>query len=77
MVENADHRASLGKIYMAMGIYLLFFAIIVLFSIIFTSTFIGKMTNLGAGSILALISSLMICFGYRLKKKGEDTEANQ
>ena len=76
MNEQTDHRATLGKIYMSMGFYLLFFSCIVLFSIIFTDTFIGKMTNLGAGSILAVISSLMIYFGFRLKKRGEEHDAN-
>lgn len=71
MNENELHQISLGKIYMAMGYFLLFFGGAVLISIFFTETFIGKMTNLGAGLILALISSAMIFYGFRIKKSGE------
>lgn len=71
MSEQESHQVSLGKIYMAMGYFLLFFGGVILFSILFTDTGIGKLTNLGAGSILTLISGSMIYYGYRTKKKGE------
>lgn len=71
MSDHEPHQVSLGKIYMAMGCFLLFFGGVVLLSILFTDTGIGKVTNLGAGSMLTVISSSMIYYGYRTKKKGE------
>lgn len=71
MTEEKSHQVSLGKIYMAMGYFLLFFGGVVLFSILFTDTWIGKIANLGAGAILALISGAMIYYGYRTKRRGE------
>jgi hypothetical protein len=71
MNENESHQISLGKIYMAMGYFLIFFGVIVLISIFFTDSFIGKMTNLGAGLTLTLISVAMIYYGFRTKRNGE------
>jgi len=71
MNENAEHNVSLGKIYIAMGFFLLFFSLVVLLSIFFTDTFIGKITNLGAGLILMIVSGFMAISGRRLKASGE------
>jgi len=71
MNENAEHNVSLGKIYIAMGCFLLFFSLVVLLSIFFTDTFIGKITNLGAGLILMIVSGFMAISGRRLKASGE------
>ena len=40
--------------------FLLFFACVVLVSILFTSTLIGRLTNLTAGGIIGLIGALMV-----------------
>jgi hypothetical protein len=44
---------------MALGLFMLIFAVIIFLSIFFTETFIGKMTNLGAGLILLIIGGGM------------------
>ena len=53
-------RARMTQINMALGVFVCFFASVVLFSIFFTETLVGKMTNLGAGLILAVIGAGMI-----------------
>ena len=53
-------RARMSQINMALGAFVCFFASVVLVSIFFTETFVGKMTNLGAGLILAVIGIGMI-----------------
>ena len=37
------------QIHMSLGVFLVFFGLVVLVSIFFTETGIGKLTNLGAG----------------------------
>ena len=71
MTVKDESQSNMGKIYMAMGYFLLFFSLIILLSIFFTETWIGKMTNLGAGVILLLISLAELLYGYRLKQKAE------
>ncbi len=71
MTVKDENQSNMGKIYMAMGYFLLFFSLIILLSIFFTETWIGKMTNLGAGVILLLISLAELLYGYRLKQKAE------
>ena len=53
-------RARMAQINMALGVFVCFFASVVLVSIFFTETLVGKMTNLGAGLILAVIGIGMI-----------------
>ena len=50
----------MSQINMALGVFISFFASVVLVSILFTETPIGKMTNLGAGLILAAVGAIMI-----------------
>ena len=59
-------RARMSQINMALGAFVCFFASVVLVSIFFTETLVGKMTNLGAGLILAAIGIGMI---VRSRKK--------
>jgi len=49
-----------AQINRALGLFLLFFAGVVLVSILFTDTFVGRLTNLGAGGIIGLIGGLMV-----------------
>ena len=55
-----SERARMNQINMALGAFVCFFGSVVLVSIFFTETFVGKMTNLGAGLILAVIGIGMI-----------------
>ena len=55
-----SERARMTQINMALGVFVCFFASVVLVSIFFTETLVGKMTNLGAGLILAVIGIGMI-----------------
>ncbi len=56
------------QINMALGVFLVFFGLVVLISILFTETGIGKLTNLGAGAIIGGIGAAMICKARRLKR---------
>ena len=59
-------QARMSQINMALGVFICFFASVVLVSIFFTETFVGKMTNLGAGLILVAVGAIMI---WRSKTK--------
>ena len=59
-------QARMSQINMALGVFICFFASVVLVSILFTETFVGKMTNLGAGLILVAVGAIMI---WRSKTK--------
>ncbi len=50
----------MGQINRALGFFILFFSAVVLVSIFLTETFVGKMTNLAAGLIFAVIGIIMI-----------------
>jgi predicted RND superfamily exporter protein len=73
MDEQKEHttedseEARMSQINLALGVFVCFFGSVVLFSIFFTETFIGKMTNLGAGLILLTIGIIMI---FRSKAAG-------
>jgi hypothetical protein len=69
-VPNHDESRVLHdvQIYTALGIFLVFFGLVVLISILFTDTGIGKLTNLGSGVIIGGIGAAMVYKGYRLKK---------
>ena len=51
---------AMGQINRALGLFVCFFGAIVLISMFFTETFIGKMTNLTAGVLLVAIGLVMI-----------------
>jgi hypothetical protein len=57
-----------SQINMSLGAFLVFFGLVVLISIIFTETGIGKLTNLGAGAVISGIGALMIYKARRLKR---------
>ena len=55
-----SEQARMSQINLALGAFICFFGSVVLVSIFFTETFVGKMTNLGAGVILSAIGAIMI-----------------
>ena len=55
-----SEQARMSQINMALGVFISFFASVVLVSILFTETPIGKLTNLIAGVILAAVGAIMI-----------------
>lgn len=60
-----------AQINRALGVFMLFFAGIILVSIFFTSTTVGKLTNLGAGAIIGLIGGAMFWRAHASTKKQE------
>ena len=65
-MENQDttskedsQKAQMAQINRALGVFLLFFSAVIIASVFFTETFVGKMTNLAAGLILGLIGVLL------------------
>ncbi len=52
----------------ALGTFLVFFGVVVLVSIFFTETGIGRLTNLGAGAIITGIGAAMLYKARRLKR---------
>jgi hypothetical protein len=57
------------QINMALGTFLVFFGAVVLLSVFFTDTGVGKLTNLGAGAIITGIGAAMIYRARCLKKR--------
>jgi hypothetical protein len=49
-----------AQINRALGVFLLFFTGIILVSIFFTDTTVGKLTNLAAGAIIGLVGGVMV-----------------
>ncbi len=69
--ENPDDGKTLHdfQINKALGAFLLFFAAVVLVSIFFTDTGIGKLTNLGAGVVIGGIGGLMFLKGLQAERR--------
>jgi hypothetical protein len=65
--ENPEHARTLqeARSNRALGVFLLFFALVVLLSIVFTDTGIGRLTNLGAGIIIGGIGAILFLKGGR------------
>ncbi|MBP7051572.1 MAG: hypothetical protein KBE65_11200 [Phycisphaerae bacterium] len=70
-IDNQDEARTLhdSRIYVALGAFLLFFALVVLASILFTDTRIGRLTNFGAGSVIGAIGGTMVYKGIRAGSK--------
>jgi Mg/Co/Ni transporter MgtE len=66
--NEASQKAQLTQINRALAVFLLFFSAVVIVAVFFTETWIGKLTNLIAGLILALIAAVLI---LRSKKNPE------
>ena len=58
--KNTPQKLQQAQINRALGIFMLAFSLIVIISIFFTETFVGKMTNLAAGLIMASIALAML-----------------
>ncbi|MBW7989459.1 MAG: hypothetical protein FVQ84_05500 [Planctomycetes bacterium] len=60
LADKEKNENRLGQINRALGLFICFFSAVVLVSIFLTETFVGKMTNLVAGLIFAIIGIIMI-----------------
>jgi len=58
--KNRVQKLQQAQINKALGIFMLSFSLIVIISIFFTETFLGKMANLVAGLIMGSIGAAMI-----------------
>ena len=69
--ENQDEARTLHDSQMnkALGAFLVFFALVVLVSIFFTDTGIGRLTNLGAGAVIGGIGGVMLVKGLRTGRR--------
>ena len=65
MTENEETKHDTSQtqqalINRALGVFMLFFGLVILISAFFTKTNIGKFTNLGASAIICLIGGVFI-----------------
>ena len=60
LTDKGRTENRMGRINRALGFFICFFSAVVLVSISLTETFVGKMTNLVAGLIFAVIGIIMI-----------------
>jgi hypothetical protein len=60
LTDKGRTENRVGQINRALGFFICFFSTVVLASIFLTDTFVGKMTNLVAGLIFAVIGIIMI-----------------
>ena len=66
--EDAQ-KAQMAQINRALGVFLFFFGAVILVAVLFTESFVGKMTNLAAGLILGLIGTLL----FMQTKRSQET----
>ena len=60
LAKKQEAQNRMAQINRALGLFICFFAAVVLISIFWTETNAGKITNLGAGLILAVFGIIMI-----------------
>ena len=60
LTDKGRNENRVGQINRALGFFICFFSAVVLVSILLTETLVGKMTNLAAGLIFAVIGIIMI-----------------
>jgi len=60
LTDKGRTENRMGQINRALGLFICFFSAVVLISIFLTETLVGKMTNLAAGLIFAVIGIIMI-----------------
>ena len=58
-IENRE-KLKTAQINNALGVFILFFGVVVIFAMIFTDTFVQQMTDLAAGLVLCLIGGGMM-----------------
>lgn len=68
--KNTVQKLQQAQINKALGIFMLAFSLIVIISIFFTETFVGKMANLVAGLIMGSIGAAMMLKGVA---RGKDS----
>ncbi len=71
--QKESPQDVMKQINRALGLFVSFFGAVVLFSILYTETFAGRMTNLGAGLILIAIGAGMV-LRSRVKSKATSPE---
>ena len=76
MTKEDKAKEKSAQINNALGIFILFFGIVIIIATVFTETFIGEMTNLVAGLILCsigagmMIRSQMVLRQLRINNQG-------
>ncbi len=70
MDEN-DEKLKSAQINIALGVFIIFFGLVIICAIFFTPTAIGKKANLVAGGILAVIGVAMVVRSKSIIKKYE------
>lgn len=66
--KDKQNKLKSAQINNALGMFILFFGILVIVAMIFSETFVQKMTNLVAGIILCSIGGGMILKSRKIKK---------
>ncbi len=69
--NNAEklEKIKSAEINKALGLFVLFFGVVIIIATFFTTTFIGQMTNLIAGIVLFLIGGGMVLIAMSTIKK--------
>lgn len=62
-------KTKSAEINKALGLFVLFFGVVIIIATFFTTTFIGQMTNLIAGIVLFLIGGGMVLIAMSTIKK--------
>jgi len=68
--DGSRQEQQEAQINRALGVFLLFFTAIILVSIFFTDTTVGKLTNLAAAVIIGLIGGIMVYRARPSKLRG-------
>ncbi len=58
-IENRE-KLKTAQINNALGVFIFFFGLVVIFAMLFTETFVQQMTDLAAGLVLCLIGGGMM-----------------
>ena len=66
MNKEKNKSAQINKV---LGLFILYFGIVIIFATFFTDTFVGQMTNLVAGIILLGIGAGMVLTAQKSLKK--------
>ena len=73
MTDMDKEKNKSARINKVLGLFVLYFGVVIVVATFFTDTFIGKMTNLVAGIILAGIGAGMMLMAQRvLNSLGKD-----
>lgn len=70
-IDPKQRRSQEARINNALGLFLLFFAVVILISIFFTRTLVGRLTNLVAAGLIGLIGGAMVWWSRRAKRPEE------